>query len=204
VFFRDFLRCGHLVESFKLPQSGYIPKIIPSKAKLQTFYWALESLRDRALFLMFATTGLRKAEVLSLTFEDVDQENRMIFPRNHEGNRGTKRNWVSFYNEEAETALEKYHDVKKDKNHSVFPLGLNTTFKTWKKATKKTGVRIMLQILRDWFCCEMGALGVQDRYVDAFYGRTPKSILARHYTDYSPERMKRIMIRQTSKYYQVS
>jgi len=28
--------------------------------------------------------------------------------------------------------------------------------------------------------------------IDAFCGRTPKSILARHYTDYSPELLKRI------------
>jgi len=38
----------------------------------------------------------------------------------------------------------------------------------------------------------MGSLGVSDRYIDAFFGRTPKSILARHYTDYSPERLKKI------------
>ena len=46
--------------------------------------------------------------------------------------------------------------------------------------------------LREWFCCEMGNLRVSDRYIDAFCGRTPKSVLARHYTDYSPERLKRI------------
>jgi len=36
----------------------------------------------------------------------------------------------------------------------------------------------------------MGRLGVPDRYVDTFCGRTPKSVLARHYTDYSPEKLK--------------
>ena len=38
----------------------------------------------------------------------------------------------------------------------------------------------------------MGNLGVSDRYIDAFYGRTPKSVLAKHYTDYNPERLKKI------------
>ena len=38
----------------------------------------------------------------------------------------------------------------------------------------------------------MGNLGVQDRYVDAFCGRVLKSVLARHYTDYSPEKLKEI------------
>lgn len=41
----------------------------------------------------------------------------------------------------------------------------------------------------------MGRLGVQDRYVDAFCGRTPKSVLARHYSDYSPERLKEIYVK---------
>jgi len=33
---------------------------------------------------------------------------------------------------------------------------------------RKTGIRITPQILREWFACEMGRLGVSDRYVDAF------------------------------------
>ena len=47
-------------------------------------------------------------------------------------------------------------------------------------------------VLRDWFCEEMGKLGVADRYIDAFCGRTPKSVLARYYSDYSPEKLKKI------------
>jgi len=38
----------------------------------------------------------------------------------------------------------------------------------------------------------MALLGVNDRYIDAIYGGTPKTVLARHYTDYSPEKLKRI------------
>jgi hypothetical protein len=38
----------------------------------------------------------------------------------------------------------------------------------------------------------MGKLGLADRYVDAFCGRVPRSVLARHYTDFSPERLKEI------------
>ena len=48
------------------------------------------------------------------------------------------------------------------------------------------------KVLREWFCCEMGRLGIPDRYVDAFCGRVPRSVLARHYTDFSPERLKEI------------
>jgi hypothetical protein len=38
----------------------------------------------------------------------------------------------------------------------------------------------------------LGRLNVPDRYVDAFCGRVPQSILARYYTDFSPERLKEI------------
>jgi len=38
----------------------------------------------------------------------------------------------------------------------------------------------------------MGNLGVSDRYIDAFCGRVPKSVLAKHYTDYSPKKLKAI------------
>ena len=30
------------------------------------------------------------------------------------------------------------------------------------------------------------------RYVDGFYGRVPKSVLAKHHTDFSPEKLKEI------------
>lgn len=57
---------------------------------------------------------------------------------------------------------------------------------------RKTGISITLQVLRDWFCVAMGEAGVQDKYVDAFCGRLPTIILAKHYTDYSPSRLRRI------------
>ncbi len=33
---------------------------------------------------------------------------------------------------------------------------------------------------------------MSETYVDAFCGRTPKSVLASHYTDFSPEKLKDI------------
>jgi intergrase/recombinase len=62
----------------------------------------------------------------------------------------------------------------------------------WKSAREKTGIEITPQKLRQWFCSEMLRLGVSETYVDAFCGRVPKSVLARHYTDLSPEKLKQI------------
>jgi hypothetical protein len=38
----------------------------------------------------------------------------------------------------------------------------------------------------------MERLGVPDRYVDASCERVPRSVLARHYTGFSPEKLKEI------------
>lgn len=48
------------------------------------------------------------------------------------------------------------------------------------------------QVLREWFCDEMGRKGVPDRYVDAFFGRVPNSVLAKRYSDFAPEKLKEI------------
>lgn len=60
------------------------------------------------------------------------------------------------------------------------------------EARQETGLQITPQVLRESFACELGRLNVPDRYVDAFCGRVPQSVLARHYTDFAPEKLKEI------------
>jgi integrase len=156
-FFRDFLNKGHLVHSFKFPSIGYTPKIVPSKTQLQQFYTALDTNRDKALFLLYATTGLRKSEVVSLTLKDINRSQRMIFPNNH-GHSVTKRSWISFYNHEAEHALETaraYLSQECPTSTSLFSLTRNWTYKTWLTVSQNTGIKVTPQSLRQWFCIEM-------------------------------------------------
>jgi len=192
VFFRDFLQMPQLVATFRFPQTQFKPKMIPSIEDLRRFYEAIDSDIGKALFLFYATTGLRKNEALSLIKEDVDFSKRMVVPNYHSGS--TKHSYVSFYNEETEAILRKVMV-----NDKVFPISERQYRKVWKVAKDKTGIRITPQMLRDWFCEEMGRLGVSDRYIDAFCGRTPKSVLARHYSDYSPEKLKAIYDRANFK-----
>jgi len=69
----------------------------------------------------------------------------------------------------------------------------------WKSAKEKTGLNITPQKLRQWFCSEMLRLGVSETYVDAFCGQVPKSVLSRHYTDFSPEKLSAIYQRSELK-----
>jgi len=192
VFFRDFLKRPYVAESFKFPRRIYAPKTVPNKEDLQRFFKELDSLRDQTAFLLYATSGLRRNELLSLTIDEIDVENRTITPRNAHQNSTTKNTWVNFFNFEAQTYLRRYLLNRQTEDNRVFPFKEVTIRRAFKRANEKAGLQITPQVLRDWFCSQLGELGVPDRYVDAFCGRIPKSVLAKHYTDYSPEKLKRI------------
>jgi len=191
IFFRDFLKMPEAVASFKFPHQLFKPKQIMSKEQLNHFYDCLETPKEKALFMLYATAGLRRDEILSLRPEDIDFEKRMITPNNHEGE--TKKSWVSFYNDEAEQVLKEYLGAKKpSRSMRLFPMQREEVVALWKVAEDKTGINITPQKLRQWFCSEMLRLGVSETYVDAFCGRVPKSVLARHYTDFSPQKLEEI------------
>jgi integrase/recombinase XerD len=191
VFFRDFLELPEIVSSFRFPQRVFKPKQIVSKEQLKQFYECLEKPKEKALFMLYATTGLRRQEILSLKLEDIDFSKRMITPNIHEGE--TKKSWVSFFNDEAEAVLNEYLATKKpSKSQRLFPMQREEGINLWKTAKDKTGIAITPQRLREWFCSEMLSKGVSDSYVDAFCGRVPKTILARHYVNYAPEKLKEI------------
>jgi len=192
VFFRDFLDRPDVVESFKFPKKTYTVKSVPSKDDLQRFFKELDGLTCQTVFLLYATSGIRRNELLSLTIDDIDLENRMIIPKNAHETSTTKNSWVSFFNVEAQSYLRQYLSDRQTDDNLVFPFTEVTIRRAFKQVYDKTGLQITPQVLRDWFCCQLGELGVPDRYVDAFCGRIPKSVLAKHYTDYSPEKLKRI------------
>jgi len=143
------------------------------------------------LFLMYATSGLGRNELLGLAVDDVDVENRAIIPKNaHNGT--TKNTWATCFNAECQTYLRRYLANRQTNDKRLFPISEVTLRRAYREANSKTDLHVKPQLLRDWLCCRLGELGVPDRYVDAFCGRVPKSVLARHYTDYSPEKLKRI------------
>jgi integrase len=203
VFFRDYMEKPELTASFRFPHQPYKPKHIVSREELRRFYSAIETPKEKALFLLYATTGLRRQEILSLKPEDIDFEKRMITPNNHHGE--TKKSWVSFYNEEAAAALKEYLAQKKpSRSERLFPMKTMEVKELWDKAQAKTGLNITPQKLRQWFCSEMLRLGVPETYIDAFCGRVPKSVLARHYTDFSPEKLLKYTAKHRSKYCEIT
>ena len=190
VYCRDYLRKPLLVETFKFPQIPFEPKEIPTKKQLRIFYNALEGLKDKALFLVYATSGLRRQEALHLFITELDFKTCMIKPKQHNGR--TKHTWVTFFNAECTVVLKQYLTSRTDKSPKLFPMSRVIEEKLWHYAVAKTGIRITPQMLREWFSEEMGNRDVPDRYIDALAGRLPKSVLAKHYSDYSPKKLLKV------------
>jgi integrase len=189
-FFRNFMKMPDIVESFKFRKIAFAPVVIPSKEELQRFFEALRTPIARALFLMYASSGLRKMELLTLRKEDINWPNRMIIPKNHSGQ--TKKSWVAFFNEQAEQSLKDYLKTRKDDGPKLFRISSHSFIDIWKYAAEDSSITVTPQVLREWFCDEMGKLSVPDRYVDAFCGRVPNSVLAKRYSDFAPEKLREI------------
>jgi integrase len=189
-FIKRYLQKPELMNGFK---HSHVPsnyeRELPTKDQLQRGFAALDSDKERAIFLFFASTGLRRGEVWNLVKDDVDLETRCVKAKH---DTRTKRAGVTFYNRECETYLKRYLASRMDDSMKLFRIGYHPFRLIWKKASKAAGFKITPQVLRKWHSTMLGELMVPDRFVDVFQGRAPKSVLAKHYTGRGLERLKRI------------
>jgi len=163
---------------------------LPSKEQIRKGFEGLTDDRERAIYLLYASSGLRQMEARELNrFQDVDFQFRAVKSKH---DTRTKRAGVTFYILECEVWLKKYLDSRRDNSERLFAISNQAFYEMWKKASKSAGVKIGPQILRKWHSTELGELGVPDSYVDVFQGRAPKSVIAKFYTGKELERLKRI------------
>ena len=137
----------------------------------------------RCIAILLASSGLRKSEVLHLKKSEINRELRCIIANCHFGE--TKQTGISFYNEEAEKILQEYLKtvkVSKNKQDRLFVIGHKRFLRIWKRTREKSGIYLKPKDLRDFFSQEMGKALIPDRYIDIFQGRTPRSVLVKHYT----------------------
>lgn len=113
-------------------------------------------------------------------------------PESHDG--GTKKSWVTFYNEETENLMSSYEG-------NPFETSRNTVAHVFKETSNKTAINISAQTLRSVFAREMGLKQTPDRYIDCLSGRVPANVLAKHYSDYSPEVLKKIYEKADLEYF---
>jgi len=178
------------VRYLKTPQIPVVPADVPDKSELKRFNEALETDREKAMFLVFATSGLRKHELLSLTADDIDTETRIIRPKTRSSQ--TKHVWITLYGEEAHEPLIRYIKSKNSWNGSKL---FNDIFvrRTFGRVNSMTGLHLTPQRLRESFCQMLKNAKVDRDYIDAFCGRIGSmSVQGKHYTDLTAENLKRI------------
>lgn len=178
------------MKSFEFPSSQYRPKQIANKDTLQAFFPHLPCEEAKLIFLFYATSGLRRSEALQLDITDIDVTDQMVIL--HHRDSQTKHTYLTFYNDECRKYMDEYLDLRDETVSRLFQFADRTVNRWFEVAKHESGIYLNPQRLREFFCSEMLRLGVQECYVDSFCGRMPRSILARHYTDYSPERLKKI------------
>jgi integrase len=182
-----------IADSFKVQPTPPKPKKVPQKEELQRVYHALDKDTDQVAFLILATSGLRRRELMELTPDDLEPADQAIYPSTEDG-QTTKRQWLTHYNDEADARLRDVFSLDSmDADEPLFTCSGRTLTRHIREASNEVeSLKITPQVLRIWFCNEMNRLGVADRYIDAFCGRTPKSVLAKHYSDYTPRKLQEV------------
>lgn len=182
-----------LADSFKLSSSHPRPKRAPDKDELREVYHEFKYDENQVAFLLFATSGIRRRELMELTPADFDLDNRALYPSPSDG-QTTKRQWVTFYSPRTEERLLEVFDIRSMRpDQPLFTCYPDTLTDYVRDASERAGtMKITPQTLRVWFCHEMSRLGVADRYIDAFCGRTSRTVLAKHYTDYTPRNLQKV------------
>jgi integrase len=178
------------VRYLKTPQIPVVPADVPDKSELKRFNEVLVTDREKAMFLVFATSGLRKHELLSLTADDIDTETRIIRPKTRSSQ--TKHVWITLYGEEANEPLIRYIKSKNSWNGSKL-FNDSLVRRTFDRVNSITGLHLTPQRLRESFCQMLKDAKVDRDYIDAFCGRIGSmSVQGKHYTDLTAENLKRI------------
>ncbi|MHC1627890.1 MAG: tyrosine-type recombinase/integrase [Candidatus Nezhaarchaeales archaeon] len=175
----------------------------------------IDHLSAKAYFVLLAETGLRPGEVLGLTLDQIDLEERLVKVI-REGK--TKRAYVSFFSEKTKEFLAKEYLPYREQFVNQYAtalknLGFSEEFiREWKRrlfpfrdyelrqeiyraSEKAIGRQIRLYDLRSFFASYMSLRGVPGQIIDLLQGRVPPKefeVLQRHYLAISIEQLREI------------
>ena len=193
-YVRDYLKLGNWINEFVFTKAKAKRKDeIPSNEQL-TKFCELLPYQTQIVFLVMFSSGLRIGEVLSLRFSNVHFETNLIDASNlHSGE--TKSSWFSFVTKQTSKYLESYmgnteYD-ENDDNPKFFSVSARSVQQAFKKESKQMGISINPHLLRTVFAEKCREAKIDKEYIDAFCGRVPQGILAKNYTVYSPESLRK-------------
>ena len=188
-YIRDFLKLGNWIESFEFLKTRAKIKQLPTDSELLEF---VKHLRGESLiaFLLLYCSGLRIGEVMKLKVENLDFSiNSIDASQLHDGK--TKHSWVSFLTNQVAVYLKNHIQQKDlDPEDYLFSVDTRTVQNSFKLVSENLEIILTPHMLRSVFTEKCTMAKIPDKYIDAFCGRTSPGIIAKHYTDYSPEKLR--------------
>jgi integrase/recombinase XerD len=187
-FIRDYLQLGNWINEFVFSrEKAKIKNAIPTDNELALFCSKLDY-ESQMIFLILVTSGLRIGEVLSLHIDDVNFDTNMIdASKVHKSN--TKSSWISFMTNQVSEYVQNY--VESLYTNKLFPVSYKTVQENFRSVSEEIGIKIKPHLLRTVFTEKCTQAGLEEKYIDAFCGRISQNVIRKHYTDYSPEAMRR-------------
>jgi len=187
-FIRNYLQLGNWINKFVFSrEKARIKKAISTNEQLALFCTKLDY-EIQIIFLILVTSGLRIGEVLSLDIDDVNFETNMIdASKVHKSN--TKSSWISFMTNQVSEYVQSY--VESSYTDKLFLVSYKTVQENFQRISEETGIKIKPHLLRTVFTEKCTQAGLEEKYIDAFCGRISQNVIRKHYTDYSPEAMRR-------------
>ncbi|NQV40189.1 MAG: site-specific integrase [Nitrosopumilus sp.] len=188
-YIRDYLKLGNWIESFEFSKTKAKIKHLPSDQELLEFVKELKG-ESQIAFLLMYTSGLRIGEIVKLKVENLNFEiNSIDASEIHDGD--TKHSWVSFFTTPLAKILQNYIEGKYiANNENLFSIESRTIQNNFKLVSEKLGIELTPHVLRSVFTEKCTVAKISDKYIDALCGRTSPSIIAKHYTDYSPQKLR--------------
>ena len=81
--------------------------------------------------------------------------------------------------------------VESSYTDKLFLVSYKTVQENFQRISEETGIKIKPHLLRTVFTEKCTQAGLEEKYIDAFCGRISQNVIRKHYTDYSPEAMRR-------------
>jgi len=187
-FIRDYLQLGNWINEFVFTsEKAKIKNVIPTNEQLALFCSKLDY-EIQIIFLILVTSGLRIGEVLSLDIDDLNFDTNMIdASKVHKSH--TKSSWISFMTSQVSKYVQSYVELLY--TDKIFPVSYKTVQENFQRISEETGIKIKPHLLRTVFTEKCTQAGLEEKYIDAFCGRMSQNVIRKHYTDYSPEDMRR-------------
>ena len=191
---RDFLTLGRWIESFEIKNIDTVSiKRSTSDLELAEFYNKLQGY-SQLIFLVLHDTGLRLDESINITLEMIDFDTNSIdVSKLHSGK--TKFSWYVFITDVTKVLLllfiKENPEWFEDTTRQLFPISPRGVELEFQKVSNDLELQIKPKDLRSIWVTKMTEANISDRYINAIQGRVSKKVLSQHYTDYSPENLKK-------------